>query len=94
MGGHHVLFRLNGEGIVTAVSGSLERATGWPQDHWVGSHWTTLVHEDDLSKARATFEQTLRGDRPGPVELRIRSRERAASASWSALPPRRSKAGR
>ena len=46
--------------------------TGQPLDHQVGVGWTSLVHPDDIDRARAEYQEHFQAREPFRIELRVR----------------------
>jgi len=70
-----VMYRVRGpEGTIDFLSAAFETLTGCPAAEWIGRPFAELVHPDDLPRAMEKFLAIMRGERPGPYELRIRTR--------------------
>lgn len=77
-----LVYMLDANGCFTYVNSRIESLLGYPREATLGSHFSTVVHEDDLSRARYAFGERRTGDRASSnVELRLRlgpGRETAA----------------
>jgi len=70
-----VMYRVRGaEGTIDLLSAAFTSLTGWPVAEWIGRPFAELVYPDDLPRAMEKFLAIMRGERPGPYELRIRTR--------------------
>ena len=68
-----VMYRVRGaEGTIEFLSAAFSTVTGWPAATWIGRPFNDLVHTDDLTRAVDKYVAILRGEIPGPYELRIR----------------------
>ena len=66
-----VIFTISTSGIITSLNSAFEKITGWMQSEWIGKSFTSLVHPEDLSRARHIFERTIHGIASSPHQLRI-----------------------
>jgi two-component system, cell cycle sensor histidine kinase and response regulator CckA len=69
-----VVYIISSEGIFISLNPAFETITGWARAEWLGKPFAPLLHQDDLSLAVEMFQRVLRGEKPPPYELRIRSR--------------------
>jgi light-regulated signal transduction histidine kinase (bacteriophytochrome) len=73
---------LDSNGCFTYVNSRIESLLGYSRETTIGSHFSTLLHEDDLPKARHAFGERRTGGRASSnVELSIKlgpGREAAA----------------
>lgn len=70
-----VIYTLSRKGILTSLSPSFERITGFKTSDWIGRHFAGLIHPDDLAQAIKIFRQTMRGQTVLSYELRILSKK-------------------
>lgn len=70
-----VIYSLNREGVITSLSPSFQRITGFHAKDWIGKHFAGLVHPDDLPQAIKIFKETMRGKTILSYELRILSKK-------------------
>ncbi len=71
-----VMYRVRGaEGTIDSLSAAFTALTGWPAAEWTGRPFADLVCPDDLPRAMEKFLAVMRGEKPGPYELRIRTRD-------------------
>ena len=69
-----VMYRVRGaEGTVEFLSAAFTTLTGWRVRDWIGRPFAELVYAEDLPRAIDKYAAILRGERPGPYELRIRT---------------------
>ncbi len=67
-----VIYTLAADGTIFSLSPAFETVSDWMRDEWVGKPFADLVHPDDLAAAVESFEASLRGETPPPLEMRIR----------------------
>ncbi len=63
------------DGSFQAVNQAWLTILGWEPDHLVGRHFATLVHPDDLPKARAIFARLFEQPITDPFECRLRHQD-------------------
>ena len=69
-----VLYRVRGtEGTIEFLSAAFAAVTGWRVQDWLGRPFAELVYAEDLPRAIDKYAAILRGEQPGPYELRIRT---------------------
>jgi PAS domain S-box-containing protein len=68
------IYTLDTNGLITSLNPAFETITGWPPADYLGQHFTSLIHPDDLPIANNTFQQVLAGKSPSAFELRILTR--------------------
>jgi PAS domain S-box-containing protein len=77
-----LVYMLDANGCFTYLNSRIESLLGYSREATTGSHFSTLLHEDDQPKARHAFGERRTGDRASSnVELRIKlgpGREAAA----------------
>ena len=66
-----VIFTLSMDGTITSLNPAFERLTGWSRSEWLGKHFSSLVHPEDLPAAKDLFQRALRTRKPLTYELRI-----------------------
>jgi PAS domain S-box-containing protein len=69
-----VVYIISSEGAFISLNPAFETVTGWTCVEWLGKPFAPLVHPDDMPLAVEMFQRVLRGEKPPPYELRIRSR--------------------
>jgi two-component system cell cycle sensor histidine kinase/response regulator CckA len=69
-----IIYTLDSDSRFTFVSNSVERILGIENSRLIGKHYTFLIHDDDLEKAKWTFNERRTGDRATSwIELRLKS---------------------
>ncbi|NVM56860.1 MAG: response regulator [Desulfobacterales bacterium] len=69
-----IIYTLDPEGKFTFAGGAVESLLGYKTGELVGKHYTLIVFEDDIEKAKKHFNETRTGHGPsGGVELRLKS---------------------
>ena len=58
-----LIFTLDRSGRFTFINGSVESLLGYSQKQLIGTSYTTLVHEEDMDKARFAFIERRRDNR-------------------------------
>ncbi|OWW22863.1 diguanylate cyclase [Noviherbaspirillum denitrificans] len=70
-----IIYTIDLEGRFTYINDRAEQLLGYKRAELVGKHYSTLVHEDDLERARYVFQERRVGERASRnVELRLKSR--------------------
>jgi len=70
-----IIYTIDLEGRFTYINDRAEQLLGFTRAELVGKHYSTIVHEDDLERARYVFQERRVGDRASRnVELRLKSR--------------------
>jgi diguanylate cyclase (GGDEF)-like protein len=68
-----IIYTLNPEGRFTFVNDRAHHLLGFKRDELIGKHYSVLVHEEDLERARYVFNERRVGDRASRnVELRLK----------------------
>ncbi|MDE3058352.1 MAG: PAS domain S-box protein [Bacteroidota bacterium] len=68
-----VIYTLSPEGNITSLNPAFETLTGWQCTQWLGKHFASLVHPEDLKRALDIFAKVLHGEEPELFELRVRT---------------------
>jgi two-component system cell cycle sensor histidine kinase/response regulator CckA len=69
-----IIYTLDSDSRFTFVSKSVERILGIENGQLIGKHYTHLIHDEDLEKAKWTFNERRTGDRATSwIELRLKS---------------------
>ncbi|WP_334187924.1 putative bifunctional diguanylate cyclase/phosphodiesterase [Noviherbaspirillum sp.] len=69
-----IIYTLDPEGNFTYVNDRAQQLLGFEREELVGSHYSRIMHEEDLEKARYVFQERRVGDRASRnVELRLKS---------------------
>ncbi|MFH1992805.1 MAG: response regulator [Pseudomonadota bacterium] len=70
-----IIYTLDNQGNFTFVSNAVERLLNYTIEQLVGKHYSIIVHEADLEKARWFFAERRTGDRAASgIELRLKVR--------------------
>ena len=78
-----IIYTIDVEGRFTYVNDRAEQLLGYSRAELVGKHYSVLVHEDDLERARYVFQERRVGDRASRnVELRLKSRNPMAEERY------------
>ncbi len=68
-----IIYTLNVEGKFTFVNDRAHQLLGYKPDELIGKHYSVLVHEEDLGRARYVFNERRIGARASRnIELRLR----------------------
>jgi len=68
-----IIYMLDGQGNFKFISNAAERLLGFHTEQLIGKHYTTLTHDDDLEKARWSFNERRTGNRAvSQMELRLK----------------------
>jgi two-component system cell cycle sensor histidine kinase/response regulator CckA len=69
-----IIYTLDSHGNFTFVSDAVERILGFKSGQLIGKHYTFIIHDDDLARAKWTFNERRTGDRStSGIELRLKS---------------------
>ncbi|HAA01896.1 MAG TPA: hybrid sensor histidine kinase/response regulator, partial [Syntrophobacteraceae bacterium] len=69
-----IIYTLDMDGNFTFINDAVERILGFETEELIGKHYTNVVHEEDLEKAKWTFNERRTGARAtSGVELRLKS---------------------
>lgn len=69
-----IIYTLNHEGKFTFVNGRAQQLLGFSAEELIGQHYSVLVHDEDIERARYVFNERRVGDRASRnVELRLKS---------------------
>jgi diguanylate cyclase (GGDEF)-like protein len=70
-----IIYTIDTDGRFIYINDRAEQLLGYTRAELVGKHYSTIVHEDDLERARYVFQERRVGDRASRnVELRLKSR--------------------
>lgn len=61
------------DGRITTLNQAFTELTGWPGDAWVGQPLTPLIHPSDLAATFTALHQTLAGETPSAISVRLRT---------------------
>jgi len=68
-----IIYILDREGKFTFINGAVESLLGYKSDQLIGRHYTSIVFEEDLGKAKCFFNQRRTGERAARgVELSLK----------------------
>ncbi|MBY0558028.1 MAG: EAL domain-containing protein [Burkholderiaceae bacterium] len=69
-----IIYTLNHEGRITFVNDRVQQLLGFSREELIGKHYSVLVHEEDLERARYAFNDRRADERASRnVELRLKS---------------------
>ncbi len=69
-----IIYTLDSQSCFTFVSDSVERILGVESKQLIGKHYEYIIHQDDLEKAKWTFNERRTGDRATSwTEFRLKS---------------------
>ncbi|MYM40516.1 putative bifunctional diguanylate cyclase/phosphodiesterase [Duganella qianjiadongensis] len=69
-----IIYTLNHEGKITFVNDRVQQLLGFSREELIGKHYSVLVHEEDLERARYAFNDRRGEERASRnVELRLKS---------------------
>lgn len=69
-----IIYTLNQEGRFTFINSRVQQLLGFPPEEMIGKHYSELVHEEDLERARYVFNERRVGDRASRnIELRLKN---------------------
>ncbi|MBL8415888.1 MAG: EAL domain-containing protein [Propionivibrio sp.] len=70
-----IIYTLNQDGRFTFVNDRTHQLLGFSTDELIGQHYSILVHDEDIERARYVFNERRVGERASRnVELRLKSR--------------------
>ncbi len=72
---HEVFVTFSPEGLITSLNPAFQRTLGWPAAEWIGRHYSSLVHPEDLPEAERSTATALRGGSPSVSVTRVRTRD-------------------
>jgi len=68
-----IIYTLDDKGLFTFVSDAVEHLLGFRAPELIGKPYTTIIHEEDLTKARYHFDERRTGTRANAgIELRLK----------------------
>jgi PAS domain S-box-containing protein len=88
-----VIFTLSPKGTITSLNPAFEAITRGSVRVWIGRHFTSLVHSDDLARARVLFANLLGGQRLPVYQVRVLPR-RGKPRTWEVTAALRMQEGR
>lgn len=69
-----IIYTLDQEGRFTFINDRAQQLLGFGRDDLIGKHYSLLVHDEDIERARYVFNERRVGDRASRnVELRLKS---------------------
>jgi PAS domain S-box-containing protein len=72
-----IIYTLDEKGCFTFISNAVERLLGFSSEALVGQHYTIIIHDEDIQKARHYFRERRTGERASTgVELRLKMNEK------------------
>ena len=66
-----IIYTVATNGTITSLSPAFENVTGWKPEEWVGRHFGSLVHPDDLPTLEERKQRILDGEELPPGEVRV-----------------------
>jgi diguanylate cyclase (GGDEF)-like protein/PAS domain S-box-containing protein len=71
-----IIYTLDDAGCFVFLNGRIEALLGYKREELVGKHYSTIVHHDDVERARYAFQERRGGDRATTnVEIRLQCKE-------------------
>ncbi len=71
-----IIYTLDQEGRFTFVNDRVQQLLGFDRDELIGRHYSVLVHDEDIERARYVFNERRVGERASRnVELRLKSHD-------------------
>lgn len=67
------IFTLSPEGTFLSLNPAFESITGWPRTEWLGKHFGSILHPDDLPLAIEVFQKVMGGEVSPAFELRVQA---------------------
>ncbi|MET3120428.1 diguanylate cyclase (GGDEF)-like protein/PAS domain S-box-containing protein [Oxalobacteraceae bacterium GrIS 2.11] len=68
-----IIYTVNTEGRFTFINGRAEQLLGYQPEEIIGKHYSELVHDEDLERARFVFSERRIGNRASRnIELRLK----------------------
>lgn len=68
-----IIYSLDENGCFKFTSNRIETVLGYSSTQLIGKHYSTLIHEDDISKAKCVFDERRTGTRAfNSIELRLK----------------------
>ncbi|MBW1730081.1 MAG: response regulator [Deltaproteobacteria bacterium] len=69
-----IIYTLDTDGNFTFISCAVERLLGYKPEDLIGKHYTTIIHDEDLEKAKWFFNERRTGERASSgIELRLKT---------------------
>ncbi len=79
-----IIYTLDNQGNFSFISNAVERLLNYKIEQLVGKHYSIIVHEDDLGKAKWVFAERRTGDRAATgIELRLKVRNGNGNVKYS-----------
>jgi diguanylate cyclase (GGDEF)-like protein/PAS domain S-box-containing protein len=79
-----IIYTLNHEGHITFVNDRAYQLLGYTREELLGKHYTVLVHDEDLERARYVFSQRRMDERASRnVELRLKCKGNGVERTFS-----------
>jgi PAS domain S-box-containing protein len=72
-GARDIIFTVRPDGTVSSLSPAFEDIIGYPRNEWIGKHFSSLLHPDDIPLAMDIFRRIITGDAVPLFELRSRT---------------------
>jgi len=77
-----IIYTLDENGLFSFLSSAVNKLLGYENGELIGKHYSTIIHEDDQSKAEGRFNDRRTGDRAtSGVELRLKVNDDNAGSS-------------
>jgi PAS domain S-box-containing protein len=69
-----IIYTLDEQGHFTSINSAVERLIGYKIDELIGRHYTSIIYEEDLPKAKWRFNERRTGERASSgVEIRLKT---------------------
>ena len=66
-----IIYTIATNGTITSLSPAFEKVTGWKPEEWVGRHFGSLVHPNDLPMVEEQRQRVISGEDLPPGEVRV-----------------------
>ncbi len=78
-----IIYMLDENGRFCFVNDRISQLLDYPKDELLGQHYSAVVHEEDIEKAKYAFAERRTGDRASRnVEFRLRCRDNAQGSRY------------
>lgn len=78
-----IIYMLDENGCFCFVNDRISQLLDYPKDELLGQHYSAVVHEEDIEKAKYAFAERRTGDRASRnVEFRLRCRDNAQGSRY------------
>jgi len=78
-----IVYILDNNGVFTFINKRIETLLGYCANEIIGKHYTELVHEDDVERARFKFNERRTGNRASSnIELKLKCKNRTQTRNF------------